>query len=796
MRRDLSHALRLFRRSPGFTILALLSIALGTGATAVVFTAVKTVLIEPLPYADTSSLVELRTDFSTGGKPHSNWVFWSDMQDFAQRNRSFESLGTYHYAMFNLAGGSGVLPEALYGVTVSANLFPVLGVTPMLGRNILAEEDQPGRNNVMILSYGLWQRHFHADAGVIGRTVQVNGHASTVIGVMPPGFDFPLRLATTVRPPSPYMEFWAPLGVDPTKAVDRNDFGYGAVARLKKDVSMARAGDDLASISRDLAREFPHADVRSVSPVPLRERTLGFASTGLWLLFGAASMFMLIGCANVANLLLARGLARQREFAIRFALGASRVRVVRQLLTESCLLAILGGLGGYLLTRLAWTVLPAFAPMSIPRLSAARADGWVFGFSVLLALIDGLVFGALPAFRASAVRPAASRKSRNVLVTAEVAVAMTLVITGSLLTASFVRLIRTDLGFDSSHVLASIIVPSGDRYPTPASRAPLWRAILESARRIRGVESAGAVDALPFSGENTGGIVSTAADGPAVVAEVDTVSADYLPTLGVRLLSGRGFREDDVVIPRDVAIVDENAARRLWPQGSAVGQRLCVDCTKDQPPHWKEVVGVVESIHHAALDEPAAAEVYVTANALENAGFLVVRTRRPQGEIAQAIRSAVAGIDPTQPVFLSAGMSTLIGDSIADRRFVFTTFLATGILSLLFAAAGIYGVVSYATSHRRREIGIRMAIGATPRGILALVFRQGMRPVWIGIATGTFGAWAAARLLRGTLPGFATIEPSVVAAAIVIVTLSAAIACVIPARRATGVDPVSALRQE
>jgi predicted permease len=495
------------------------------------------------------------------------------------------------------------------------------------------------------------------------------------------------------------------------------------------------------------------------------------------------------------ELLLARGLARRLEFSVRFALGASRSRIARQLLTESCLLAILGGFGGYLLTLLAWTLLPAIAPMSIPRLAAARADGWVFGFSVAVALVNGLVFGALPALRASGARPVERRGSRSVLVTAEVAVAMALVITGSLLAASFLKLIRTDLGFDSSHALASIIVPSGDRYPTPASRAPLWRAILESAERLPGVESVGLVDALPFSGENTGGRVR-AADGVELTAEVDSVSADYLPALGVRLLRGRSFREDDVLIPHEVAIVDENTARRLWPKGNAVGQRVCVDCFADQPPHWKEVVGVVESIHHAALDEAAGAQVYVTANALENAGFLVVRTHRPQGEIAPAIRSAVAGIDPAQPVFLSAGMSTLIGDSIADRRFVFTTFFATGILSLLFAAAGIYGVVSYATSRRRREIGIRMAIGATPRGILALVFRQGMRPVWIGIALGTAGAWAAARILQGALPGLASTDPRVIAGAIVIVTLSAAVACLIPARRATGVDPVSALRQE
>ncbi|MGH7247176.1 MAG: ABC transporter permease, partial [Pseudomonadota bacterium] len=517
---DIRQALRFCRRAPSLTAIAVLSIAVGAGATAVVFTAVKAVLIEPLPYAQPRDLVVLRSDYAAA-RSHGDWVAWNDMQDVARRNRSFESLGTYHYAMFNLAGDSGAPPEALYGLRVSASLFPALGVKPMLGRNILPEEDQPHRNRVLILSDGLWARRFHSDSKAVGRAVNINGHDYTVIGVMPPGFDFPLRYGSTIRTPSLHMDFWAALGVDPAKA-DRADRGFGAVARLRKGVSQAQAQQDLDTINGDLQRQYPRSnESRLLGLVSLRDRTFGSARTGLWLLLGAAAMFMLIGCANVANLLLARGFARRGEFSVRFALGASHGRIVMQLMTESCVLALAGGLAGYLFTVLAWKPLPAISPMTIPRLASARPDGAVFLFTVAAALINGLLFGIVPAFRAAAsgklgLGESGARGSvegargglRPALVAAEVALAVMLVIVGGLLGANFLRLLRTDVGFDANHVLASIIVPQGDRYAAPESRAILWRRILDSARRIPGVEFAGALNNLPFSGENSGALIT------------------------------------------------------------------------------------------------------------------------------------------------------------------------------------------------------------------------------------------------------------------------------------------------
>jgi predicted permease len=812
---DIRYALRVMRRSPALTAVALASVAIGTSASAVVFAAVKSVLIRPFPYANASELVQIRTD-DTRGNPHSDWVSWSDMRDAMARSASFDSSGTYHYAIFNLAGNSNALPEALYGLRVSASLFPTLGVKPMLGRNVLPEEDQPGHACVIILSYGLWARRFDSDRGILGRPVEVNGHACTVDGVMPPEFDFPIATATSVRTPSPYLEFWAaPLPrPDQGQLQRRDDFGYGAVARLRSGVTAAQASLELAAISAELAREYPWSNQpRSLRALPLVERTLGASRAGLWLLFGAAGLFMLIGCANVANLLLARGLSRQREFAIRFALGANRGTVVRQLMTESCVLAVAGGLAGFLLTTIAWRVLPAIAPMSIPRLAAARADGSVFLFTLAISLLNGVLFGILPAFRAAEIDPnrrlresGARSGLRSALVGVEAALAVVLVVVGGLLAANLIRLLTIDPGFNAGHVLASIVVPSGDQYPTPESRAPLWPKILDAVKQIPGVESAGTIDALPFSGENNGPLITAdpaeAARGAGRTAETDLVSADYLQTMGVKLLQGRWFREEDVRDRRTVAIVDAIAARALWPQGDAVGRRICVNCVLTEPQRWYEVVGVVGSMRHASLDENAGPAVYLTSRAFENADFLVVRARHPNAQLAQAIRRAVAFADPNQPVLLSAAMSTLIGDSIADRRFLYLTLSITGVLALLLAAAGVYGVVSHATSRRIREIGIRMAIGATPRHIAGLIFGQGMRPVLLGVATGIGAAIATVRLTRGAIGGLAMtgaflgMDSRVFFFAVALVITAAAAACLIPALRAAKLDPVAGLRQE
>ena len=803
---DVRLAFRLFRRNGAGTAIALLSIALSVAATAVVYTAVKAVLIDPLPYARAEELVQLRSEFPKMQEQSSgDWVVWNDTQELIRRTRTLESAGVYGNAIFDLAGNTGATPEALYGVRVTASLFPTLGVSPMLGRNILPDEDRPGRRDEMILSYGLWVRRFNSDRSVVGRTVTVNGHGCLVIGVMPPGFNFPLRRAA-VHTPSPYVEFWAAPFVVPIN----KSAGLGAVARLRSGVSLEQARQDLASIGKALDREFPATNRDKILRMNfLRDRTAGVAANGLFLLMAAALLFMLIGCANVANLLLARGFARQREISVRLALGAGRARIVRQLLTESVVLAALGALGGYMLTAAAWKILPAVAPVSIPRLAAARADGTVFGFTLALAMVNGILFGIAPALRLARLKEAiglgacGSRgaaggrqdRVRSALVVAEVALSVMLVVVGGQLLGSFVKLVHTDPGFEAGRILASVVLPAFERYPTPAQRGLFFKRILDSVQALPGVESAGTVDALPFSGENHGGFVSGERNAP-LTAEVDVAGGEYLQTMGVHLLEGRWFREEDMSESSDAAMVNDFAAARLWPRDSGVGRRICVDCTPERPNNWKRVIGVVSSTSHAALNEPVKGNVYLSGGAMRNAVFLVVRTERPTGDLEKAIRRAIAAIDPNQPVFLSAPMSALVADSVADRRFIVMLLAITGCLALLMSAAGVYGVISYTTLRRTQEIGIRLALGATPRDVHALLFRQGFATIAVGLTLGLGAALSLTPALRNLFVGLESRNQAVVWIATALVTITAGLACWIPARRVTRIDPMSALRVE
>ena len=808
---DIRLAFRLLRRTPSLTAIALLSIALSVGATAVVFTAVKAVLINPLPYARPGELVQFRTDFTNAEPSHGDWVFWNDTQELIRRTRTLQSMGIYRNAVFDLAGDPTTPPEALYGLLMTANLFPTLGVSPMLGRNILPGEDQPGHTEEMILSYGLWIRRFNGDRSVMGRTVKIDGRDCIVIGVMPRDFNFPMRRAAA-HTPSPYVEFWAPMRI----TAGTTSGGLGAVARLRPGVSLIEAQQDVASVSAALTREFPATNRDRILRVSLlRDRAVGSAANALWLLMAAAVMFLSIGCANVANLLLARGLVRQREIAVRIAIGAGSARIVRQLLTESCVLAVLGGLGGYLLTAAAWKILPAIAPESIPRLAAARADWTILGFALIIALINGILFGIAPALRAAGwtqanvardfgLRSGMSGKPdrmRASLVIAEVAVTVTLVVIGGELLGSFAGLMRTDPGFQADRILASVVLPSLVRYKAPEQRGALYRRFLDAVRALPGVESAGTADALPFSGENHGGFITRNQDavtGPhaQLIAEVDVVGGEYLQTMGVHLSQGRWFRDEEMRPSSDAAIINDVAARRLWPGASAIGNQLCIDCTPENPRNWKRVVGVVSSIRHAALDEPLVANVYLSGGAFESAVFLVVRSNRPGRDLEKAVRRAIAAIDPNQPVFLSVSMRTLIADSVADRRFIMSLLAVTGCLALLMSLAGVYGVTSYTTSRRTREIGVRMALGATPENVHGLLFRQGFLTVAAGLALGLGLTLALMRALRGVLVGLASANPSHLWIAAALVSLTAAVACWVPARRATRIDPMSALRQE
>ena len=811
MFRDIQLAFRLLWRTPVHTGIALLSIAFSVGATAVVFTAVRSVLIAPLPYSRPSELVQIRTEFAKFEPSHSDWALWSDAQEIARRTRTLSSVASYRNEMFNLAGDGSTSPEALYGLRVTANLFPTLGVAPMLGSNILRDEDQPGHANEMILSYGLWVRRFNSDPGIVGHSVTIDGHSCLVIGVMPRGFDFPLR-REAVHTPSPYVDFWAPFQSGKPQAATA---AIGVVGRLRPGVSLSEAQQDLATISSDLNREFPATNRDHTLRIGiLRDRMLGNAKNALWILMAAAVMFLLIGCVNVANLLLARGIARQREITVRMALGASRLRIIRQLLTESCVLAVLGGMGGYALTVIAWKALPGIAPVNVPRLASAHADWPILVFTLAVAFTNGILFGMLPAYRAGWTRTNANQdlrshsgitggsdRVREALVALEVALALALVVVGGQLLTSFAALLRTDPGFDAKRVTAFVVIPAHVRYSTPEKWKAFYRNVLDSVRALPGVASAGTDDALPFSGENTGGLIGTKAggtpDGGEISAEIDTVSVGYLQTMEIRLLQGRWFTEDDMNGSSDTAIVSDLVAKRLWPGESAIGKSVCVFCSSEKPNNWKRVVGVVSSSRHASMEATEQqASVYLATGALQKAVFLVVRSDRPDLDIQKAVRQVVANIDPNQPVFFSATMQSLIDDSLAVRRFVMLLLALTGCLALVMAAAGVYGVAVYVTSRRTREIGIRIALGATRGSVEALVFRQGFVTAMIGLIVGLGITLALMRVLRGLLPGLESGKSGGVWIEVGLVALTAALGCWLPARRAAKIDPMLALRQE
>ena len=775
-----------------------------------VFTAVRAVLLAPLPYAHPTELVQVRTEFPKFEPSHTDWALWNDAQQIAGRTRTLASVAIYRNEMFNLAANGPTPPEALYGLRITANLFPTLGVSPMLGRNILPDEDQPGQANEMILSYGLWVRRFNADPSIVGHNVTIDGQSCLVIGVMPRGFDFPLRRAA-VHTPSPYVDFWAPYRSGkpqaPTAAV-------GVVARLRSGVSLSDAQQDLATISADLSRELPATNRDHILHMGLlRDRMLGSAKDALWILMAAAVMFLLIGCANVANLLLARGMSRQGEIALRMALGASRSRIVRQLLTESCVLAFLGGMGGYVLTVAAWKALPEIAPVNVPRLGAAHADWRILVFSLVVALVNGLLFGMIPAVRAGRMGAnanqdlrshsgiARSNRLRGTLVAIEVALAVALVVVGGQLLANFAALLRTDPGFDAKRVTAFIILPDRVRYQTSEQWGMFYRNVLDSVRAIPGVESAGTSDALPFSGENTGGLVGKNAGGAPqsgqITAEIDDVSAGYLQTMGIRLLQGRWLNEEDMNDSSGAAVVSDAVAKGLWPGESPIGKPICVFCSPENPNNWKRVVGVVSSSRHRSMDGPQEqATVYLAAGALHKAVFLVVRSRRHEVDLQKAVRQVIASIDPNQPIFLSATMQALIDDSLADRRFIMLLLALTGCLALAMAAAGVYGVATYVTSRRTQEIGIRIALGATRGNVEVLIFCQGFVAASVGLTSGLAITLASMRILRAMLPGLQSGNSSSLWIEIGLVTLTAALGCWLPARRAAKIDPMLALRRE
>jgi len=800
---DLRYALRILRRSPGFTAVAVLTLALGIGANTAVFSVVDTELFRPLPYPDSERLVQM---WSTNANAN-RWGIWTAYPRFLDWRRlatTFEDMAAVRFWVVNLSGGDP--PEALDGVVASSRLFQVLRVQALLGRTFLPEEDQPGHDHVIILSHSLWQRRFGSDPTVIGHAVDIDRQSYTVIGVMPPGFRFPPDL-----PASQNIDAWLPPAPDPSRD-ERESNNYYVVARLKPGTTIAQAQAEMDAINHGLAeRHWEDRDL-GVKVAGWQQQVGSEVRPALLILLGAISLVLLIACANVANLLLARGAARQREAALRQALGAGRVRLIRQLLTESVLLAIFGGTAGLMLAYQSLRLFVQLAP-DIPRLNETAMDLRVLLFSAALTLGTGLIFGVVPAWQGSkkdlqkALKESGSRltassdraRVRSSLVIAEMALALMLLAGACLLLRSFLHVEQIDPGFNAKKLLTAFVMLSPAKYPDPRSQAAFFREVVERIAAIPGVECAGGADSAPMLSNDAGTVSIEGHDArpgeQLIQAERPKITPDYFRAMGMRLLRGRVFTWADNESSLPVAMINEAAARQYWPNADAMDKRVKLE--DGSAPVWRQVIGIVGDVRQDGLVKAARPEVY--APLLQSPVpylVLAVRTRVEPAALTGAVRHAVMAVDKDQPVFQIQTMQHVVSNSVGGRRFQMVLMALFASLALVLAAIGIYGLMSYSVSQRKHEIGIRMALGAKREEVLRLVVGQGLLLAGGGVVLGVGGALILTRLLSSLLFGVGPNDPVTYVAVSLLLGSVAAAGSLIPAWRAARIDPMEVLRHE
>jgi putative ABC transport system permease protein len=803
---DLRFGARMLLKRPGFALVAIITLALGIGANTAIFSVINTVLLEPLPYKDPGRLVMVWEDDTTAGFARNtpapaNFVDWRD------QSQSFEGMAATHRISVNLTGEGE--PERIDGRRVSANLFDLLGVEPYAGRTFLAEEDQPGQSRVAILSYGLWQRRFGSDLEIIGRTITLNSVSVTVVGIMPPQFQFP----------SPQDELWIPIAFSPQESARRNGHYLEVVARTRPGVTIKQARAEMETIAARLQQQYPDSNAGvSAAVVPLHEQVVGDIKPALFVLMGAVGFVLLIACANVANLLLARAAVRQKEIAIRLALGAGRFRLIRQFLTESILLASIGGVAGLLLALWGVNLLKAFIPESIAQARAITIDAKVLIFTLLVSVLTGLIFGLAPATQASNFNLSETLKEggrdsaagsrgnrvRGLLVIVEVAVSLILLIGAGLLINSFLRLRSVDPGFRSENLLTMGMVLTPQKYPDQARRSAFYTDLIGRIEALPGVQSAAVTNWIPlvFQGDNIGISIEGRPDSgpsqrPTVVTRV--TSPHYFTTMGIELLRGRQFGQQDAADSPPVVIISETMARRFWPGEDPIGKRITSgEPTSADPNDWLTVIGVVNDVRQFELNADPRPQMYLsyTQAGFFAPRFLVVRTKGEPLSLASTVRAALWEIDKDQPVSNIRTMEDVLSGSIARQRFSMLLLGIFAVLALVLAAVGIYGVMSYSVAQRTREIGIRMALGAQRRDVLKLVISQGMKLAIAGVTAGLAGAFLLTRLIESLLFGVSANDPVTFILIAFLLTGVALLACYVPARRATRVDQIIALRYE
>ncbi len=802
---DLRYGARMLGKNPGFTFIAVITLALGIGANAAIFSVVNSVLLRPLPYQDPDRLMMIREtklpQFPEFAVAAGNFLDWQ------KQNTVFERLVATHPASFNLTGTGD--PELLRGLRTSSDFCALLGVRPQIGREFSPDEDQPGRNQVVILSYGLWQRRFGGDPAIVNQTITLDGQNYTVIGVMPSTFYFLER----------NYELWTPMAFSPQQAQNRGGHTIsGVIGQLKPGVTVDQARTELSAIAERLAVEYPVNAGWNVKLMPLMESTVGRIKPALLVLLGAVAFVLLIACANVANLLLARATGRQKEIAIRTALGASRGRTIRQLLTESVLLSLTGGAVGLLLANWGVKVLLALAPQNLPRMRDVSLDGRVLAFSAAITLLTGLIFGLVPALQASKPNLAETMKDagrgsteggrrqliRNSLVVLEVASALVLLAGAGLMIKSFMRLQNVDPGFNPDNALTVSVSLPQRKYPEPNQRVAFFQQLIEKVKPLPGVQSVGATSLLPLSYDDLVGGFVIQGQPPLLPGTIQStnyysVSADYFTAMGIPLLRGRFFIEHDLINSPPVVIINETMAKKMFPDDDPVGKRLTFD-NPDNNPTWVEIVGVVGDVKHYALDRETTMQTYgpYTQDSASNM-TLVARTTGDPTNLSAAIRREVLNLDKEQPVSTISTLDQFVSTSIAQPQFSTLLFGIFAVVAMLLASIGIYGVLSYSVTQRTPEIGIRLALGAQTSDVLRMVVRQGLLLAGVGIICGVIIAVILAKLLTGfseLLYDVKATDPLTFMVIAIVLMCVALAACYLPARRATRVDPMLALRNE
>jgi len=800
---DIRYAIRNLIKRPSFTVIAVVTLALGIGANSCIFSAINALLLKPLPIPNQDRVMTIWDTNPSHGWDH-NEVTMANYLDLRAQNQSFDQLALYRWWSANLTGLE--TPERIQGFLVTGNFFDAIGVKPMMGRGFFEEENQPGKDAVAVITYSLWQRHFGADPNIINKTITLNTISRTIVGVMPPRFNFPKG-----------AEVYAPLALTPELTRNRMTHQYYILGRLKPGVSQQSAQVDVNTIAARLEKQYSDTNTGlGAVVIPVLKDTVQTYDVALWVMMGAVGFVLLIACANVANLMLARASGRQKEIALRAALGASRWRIVRQLLTESLLVALIGGALGVLVAF--WGI--DFLRGANPGEAAKYAPGWdqlginlaVLAFTIGLSLLSGIVFGIAPALQVSKPNlnnalkeggrsgSGGSHRLRSSLVVFEIALSLILLVGAGLLVRSFLSLMKTNPGFTPDHLMTMTLVLPRAKYKEDAQLTSFYSELIQRADTVPGVQSAAVVNFIPLGGSNASDAflvegLPEPPPGQEYEGRYRVCTPDYFQTMGIAVLRGRTFTAADKEGAAPVAIINETMARKYWANGDAVGKRFRFLGALEKRP-WIEIVGIVQDVKHD-LNVPVTPDYYLPyAQDAWSGMVLVARTTVDPASTASALRQQVWAIDKDQPVFDVKTMEELRSISVALYSFSSVMLAIFAGVALILAAVGIYGVMAFAVTQRTQEIGIRMALGAKGTDVLKLVLRHGMSMALLGIGIGLAGAWALTRFLSKLLVGISTTDLLTFSIVTFTLLVAALLACYLPARRATKVDPLVALRYE